>query len=36
MLHWKNRIALVLVAAAVVASMAGFDLVANFTSGFYW
>ena len=36
MLHWKNRIALLLVAAAVVASMAGLDLDADFTSGFYW
>jgi hypothetical protein len=36
MLHWKNRIALVLVAAVVVAALAGFGLVSDFTAGFYW
>ncbi len=33
MLHWRNRIALLLLAAAAVASLAG---MADFSAGFYW
>ena len=37
MLHWNNRFALVLVvAAAVVASVCGFAGVAPAGHGFYW
>jgi hypothetical protein len=35
-LHWKSRIVLVVVAAAVIAATAGLDLVVDVTSGFYW
>jgi hypothetical protein len=36
MLHWKNRIALLLLGAAVVASLAGFVNLTDFADGFYW